>query len=53
VVALIAIPFVSGFVRVFHQVREIGHPDWGWCFSLVLPLLPIILLLGWLELRST
>jgi len=46
VVALIAIPFVSGFVRVFHQVREIGHPDWGLVLSLVLPLLPIILLLG-------
>jgi hypothetical protein len=46
VVALIAIPFVSGFVRVFHQMKEIGHPDWGLVFSLVLPLLPIILLLA-------
>jgi hypothetical protein len=45
VIALIAIPFVSGFVRVFHQMTENGHPDWGLVLSLVLPLLPIILLL--------
>jgi hypothetical protein len=45
-VVLIAIPFVSGFVRVFHQVKEMGHPDWGLVLSLVLPLLPIILLLA-------
>jgi hypothetical protein len=45
-IALIAIPFVAGFVRVFHQMTEIGHPDWGLVLSLVLPLLPIILLLA-------
>ena len=43
---LIAIPFISGFVRLFHQISQGGQPDWGLVLSLVLPLLPIIFILA-------
>ena len=42
---LIAIPFVAGFWRVFHDMPPGGHPDFGMLFGLILPLLPIIFLL--------
>jgi hypothetical protein len=46
VAALIAIPFVSGFWRLFHETPPGGHPDFGALLSLVLPLLPIIFLMA-------
>ncbi len=46
VMVLIAIPFVSGFVRLFQQIAQDGKPDLGLLLSLVLPLIPIFLLLA-------
>ncbi len=43
--ALIAIPFVMGFWRVFHEMAPDGRPDFGILLGLILPLLPIIFLL--------
>jgi hypothetical protein len=46
VVALISLPFISGFLRLFQETR-LGSPfDFGLLLSLVLPLIPIILLLA-------
>jgi len=42
--ALAALPFIGGFVRLFHQLRPGGPPDWGLLLSLVLPLIPVIIL---------
>jgi len=42
---LIAIPFVSGFVKLARETPPGGHPDWGLLLALVLPLIPVILLL--------
>lgn len=44
-VALVALPFIGGFVRLFHEMQPGGPPDWGLLFSLVLPLIPVIILL--------
>jgi len=43
--ALVALPFISGFWRLFHEMPPGGHPDLGLLLALVLPLIPIILLL--------
>jgi hypothetical protein len=46
VVIAIAIPFISGFMRLFRETHQ-GTPfDWGLLLSLILPLIPIILLLA-------
>jgi hypothetical protein len=45
-VALVAIPFAAGFVRLFHETQQSGHPDVGLMLALLLPLIPIILLLA-------
>ena len=42
---LIAIPFIAGFWRVFHEMPPGGHPDFAMLLGLILPLLPIIFLL--------
>jgi hypothetical protein len=42
---LIALPFVAGFIRLFHETPPGGPPDWGLLLSLVLPLIPILILL--------
>jgi hypothetical protein len=42
---LIALPFVAGFIRLFHETPPGGPPDWGLLLSLVLPLIPVIILL--------
>ena len=42
---LIAIPFVAGFWRVFHDMAPGGRPDFAMLLGLILPLLPIIFLL--------
>ncbi len=42
--ALIALPFVGGFMRLIREIPPGGHPDWGLLLSLVLPLIPIIFL---------
>ncbi len=42
---LIAIPFVAGFWRVFHDMQPGGRPDFAMLLGLILPLLPIIFLL--------
>ena len=44
-VALAALPFVAGFVRLFREMQPGGKPDLGLLLSLVLPLIPVILLL--------
>jgi hypothetical protein len=46
VVGLIAIPFVSGFWRLFQDYHQGGHLDVALLLSLVLPLIPIILLIA-------
>lgn len=45
-VALIAIPFVAGFWRLFHDIPPGAHPDVIAMLSLALPLIPIVLLLA-------
>jgi hypothetical protein len=45
-VAVVALPFIGGFLRLFHETQQGGHPDLGLLLSLVLPLIPIILLLA-------
>jgi len=45
VMALIAIPFITGFVRLFHDTPPGGAPNFGLLAALILPLIPIILLL--------
>jgi hypothetical protein len=52
VVALIALPFVGGFWRLFRNVPAGGHPDFGSILSLVLPLIPIIFLVGLVALAT-
>jgi len=44
-VALVALPFVAGFWRLFRDTRAGGQPDVGLMLSLILPLIPIILLI--------
>jgi hypothetical protein len=44
-VAIIALPFVARFWRLFHRMPTGGHPDFGVLLSLVLPLIPIVLFL--------
>jgi hypothetical protein len=44
-VVVIAIPFVAGFIQLYHQSQQNGHPDVGLMISLALPLIPIIFLL--------
>jgi hypothetical protein len=46
VIGLIAIPFVSGFVRVFQEYHQGGHLDVSLLLSLVLPLIPLIVLIA-------
>jgi len=42
---VVALPFIGGFWRLFHETPPGGSPDIGMLFALVLPLIPIILLL--------
>lgn len=44
-VGLISIPFVMGFLRVFHETQPGGQPNIGMMIGLILPMVPIILLL--------
>jgi hypothetical protein len=51
VLVLCALPFVSGFIKLFHQMHEGAHFDIGGFLALFLPLLLILLVLavlGWL-----
>jgi hypothetical protein len=43
---MIALPFVTGFVRLFHETQRGGPFPIGLLLSLVLPLIPIIILLA-------
>ena len=40
----IALPFISGFVKLFHETHEGGPFDWGLLLALILPLIPILTL---------
>jgi hypothetical protein len=42
---LVALPFVAGFVRLYHETPPGGSPDIWQVLALVLPLIPIIILL--------
>lgn len=42
--AIIALPFLAGFWRLYRQTQAGGHSDIGLILALVLPLIPIILL---------
>lgn len=44
-VALVSLPFVAGFWRLFHNIPPGGHPDVIALIALILPMIPIILLL--------
>ena len=44
-IGVIALPFVAGFVRLFHESQAGGRLDVGLLISLLLPIIPIILLL--------
>jgi hypothetical protein len=41
----VALPFIAGFVKIFHDIPPGGKPDLWLLFSLILPLIPVILLL--------
>jgi hypothetical protein len=45
-VVLIALPFIGGFARLFHEMQQGGPFDVKLLLSLLLPLIPIILLLA-------
>lgn len=45
-VALLSLPFIGGFWRLFHESQQGGHFDVGLLLVLVLPLIPIIFLLA-------
>jgi hypothetical protein len=42
---LVALPFISGFLRLFHEMPPGGPPNIALLLSLVLPMIPVILLL--------
>jgi len=44
-VVLIALPFISGFMKLVREMPPGGHPDFGLLLALVLPLIPVIFLL--------
>ena len=46
VLAALAYPFVSGFLRLFRETPPGGHPNIMSLLALVLPLIPIILLMA-------
>jgi hypothetical protein len=41
---VIALPFVSGILRIVHQVRAGVHPSFGMIIALLLPMIPLFLL---------
>jgi hypothetical protein len=43
--ALAALPFIAGFVRLFRETPPGGQPDVGLLFALILPMIPVIFLL--------
>jgi hypothetical protein len=46
VLALCALPFVSGFIKFFHEMQPGSHFDFGGFFELFLPFLLLLLVLG-------
>ena len=44
-VGVVALPFIGGFWRLFHETAQGGTPPIGLLLSLVLPLIPLILIL--------
>ncbi len=44
--AAIALPFFSGFVRLYQEHQQTGNLDTGLLLSLVLPLIPILMLVA-------
>jgi hypothetical protein len=42
---LAALPFVAGFVKLIHETAPGGKPDMRLLFTLILPMIPVILLL--------
>lgn len=44
--AIIALPFIAGFLRFFQGLHAEGAPNWPLLVSLVLPLIPLILLIA-------
>ncbi|MGD0893419.1 MAG: hypothetical protein ABR923_18000 [Terracidiphilus sp.] len=45
VIIAIALPFISGFVKLARETHQGGPFDWGLLLSLILPLIPILILL--------
>jgi hypothetical protein len=43
VVVLVALPFVAGFWRLFHDTPPGGRPDFALLLALILPLIPIFI----------
>ncbi len=39
---LVAMPFISGFLKLFREFRPGGHPDVALMLELILPLIPVI-----------
>jgi len=52
VVVVAALPFVSGFMRLFHETQLGGPLNIGLLLSLVLPLIPVIVLLALLGVAA-
>lgn len=46
VVMAIALPFIRGFVTLAQETHQGGPFDWGLLLSLILPLIPILVLIG-------
>ena len=43
---LVALPFISGFVRLYRQMQPGAHLDWGLLLAVVLPLIPVMILMA-------
>ncbi len=46
VVIAIALPFISGFMKLAQETHAGGQFDWGLLLSLILPLIPILVLIA-------
>jgi len=44
-IVVVAIPFVAGFLHLWHRYVKTGQLDWGLTASLILPIIPLILLI--------
>lgn len=49
---VLMMPFAAGFLGLFRNMREGGHPNLGAIFALLLPLIPLLLLIALLAVAT-